>query len=336
MSNKAVEEALYHFEGNTTEGVVPPENSGVTVASGFDIGQTSEEELRRKGYPDSLINKFKPYFGKKKGAARKALEANPLEITEAERDYINGRVFPEKAELAKRNYEKYVGFKWDDLPQHAKDALTIQSFQLGRGLYRNKNGSPTNLVSQLQQGAMTGDYQIAGDNMSTWNTKSSIGLQQRYKATGDLLAGLVDTSNVGQRGELYKSALRDGTISKKFRSSDDFRSTLEDANVDNEIVNALGAARGGQVISDMAQAQTVGNPHYSNTYMWDDISSAINSVREFFGGTADPKPLKQYEVVAGDNLSTLAKKLNTTVDQLVQDNDITDPNAIKVGQKLLY
>lgn len=110
----------------------------------------------------------------------------------------------------------------------------------------------------------------------------------------------------------------------------------EKARMDEEIMNALGAARGGQVISDMARAQTVGNPYYTNANMWDDIGSAIDNVKSWFGSAADPQPLKQYEIKAGDNLSLIAKKLNTTVDQLVTDNNITDPNKIKAGQILDY
>lgn len=338
MVSKAVEDALYHFEGNKTEGYVPlanKSNSGVTIAKGFDLGQTSAKEMRSKGYPESLIQKFSPYFGKKKQDAVNALDATPLTITEAERDYINSKLIPEKAQLARDNYEKYVGFNWDDLPEHAQDALTIASFQLGRGLYKNKD-KPTDLVGQLQQGAMTGDFQVAADNLSTWNKKAPIGLQQRYKATADLLAGLVTTDNVTRRGDMYKGALRDGTIGKDFRSSDDFRATLDQSNADNEIVNALGAARGGQVINDMAQAETVGNPYYTNSNMWDDIGSAIDNVRGWFGSAPDPQPFKQYEIKAGDNLSLIAKKLNTTVDKLVTDNGITDPNKIRAGQVLDY
>jgi LysM repeat protein len=41
-----------------------------------------------------------------------------------------------------------------------------------------------------------------------------------------------------------------------------------------------------------------------------------------------------YVVVAGDTLGTIAKRFGTTVAQLVQLNNLTDPDRIAVGQKL--
>lgn len=41
-----------------------------------------------------------------------------------------------------------------------------------------------------------------------------------------------------------------------------------------------------------------------------------------------------YTVKKGDLLSDIAKKFNTTVDQLVKWNHLTNPNYISVGQRL--
>jgi LysM repeat protein len=42
-----------------------------------------------------------------------------------------------------------------------------------------------------------------------------------------------------------------------------------------------------------------------------------------------------YVVKPNDNLWSIAKKYNTTVDKIVQTNDITDQSIINVGQKIL-
>ena len=42
-----------------------------------------------------------------------------------------------------------------------------------------------------------------------------------------------------------------------------------------------------------------------------------------------------YTVVSGDNLTSIANRYGTTIDQLVQWNDIANPNLIYVGQRLL-
>ena len=46
--------------------------------------------------------------------------------------------------------------------------------------------------------------------------------------------------------------------------------------------------------------------------------------------------MNEYTIESGDNLTTIARKLGTTVSRLVEENNITNPNAIAVGQKLLY
>jgi lipoprotein-anchoring transpeptidase ErfK/SrfK len=49
---------------------------------------------------------------------------------------------------------------------------------------------------------------------------------------------------------------------------------------------------------------------------------------------ADPGKPVEYTVQPGDNLITIAAKFNTTVDALMDLNDISNPNLLRVGQKL--
>ena len=44
---------------------------------------------------------------------------------------------------------------------------------------------------------------------------------------------------------------------------------------------------------------------------------------------------KTYTVKAGDTLGEIAKKYNTTYQKIAKDNNISDPNKIYVGQKLV-
>lgn len=67
--------------GSLTKGYVPApktSNSGVTVATGFDLGARSEPDLRRIAIPAPLIEQLRPYLGKKKQAAVTALQQQPL------------------------------------------------------------------------------------------------------------------------------------------------------------------------------------------------------------------------------------------------------------------
>ncbi|MFV9505738.1 MAG: LysM peptidoglycan-binding domain-containing protein [Oscillochloridaceae bacterium umkhey_bin13] len=48
-----------------------------------------------------------------------------------------------------------------------------------------------------------------------------------------------------------------------------------------------------------------------------------------------PTPAALYTVQPGDTLSAIAERFDTTVDELVAANGLTDPNALQPGQSLL-
>src|SRR5690606_36295951 len=55
--------------------------SGVTIATGFDLGQRDENDLARLGLSPALVTKSKPYLGKKGISAVEFLRKKPLVIT---------------------------------------------------------------------------------------------------------------------------------------------------------------------------------------------------------------------------------------------------------------
>ncbi|WP_441289508.1 pesticin C-terminus-like muramidase [Sorangium sp. KYC3313] len=64
--------------------------SGVTIATGFDLGARGLGDLRTLGLPDVLIGKLTPYLGKKTVTAELYLDRHPLRITRTEADAIAG------------------------------------------------------------------------------------------------------------------------------------------------------------------------------------------------------------------------------------------------------
>ena len=79
------------LEGVSCQGYVPDtknSRSGVTIASGFDIGQRSESEIKR-AFSGDLCEKLLPYANKTKQAAIDALMAYPLSISQEEVQCIN-------------------------------------------------------------------------------------------------------------------------------------------------------------------------------------------------------------------------------------------------------
>ena len=75
-------------EGFKLQGYVPDakgSKSGVTIASGFDLGQRTVDDL--KGLPQSIIDKLAPFLFLK-GAEAQAIASN-LNVTSDEANVIN-------------------------------------------------------------------------------------------------------------------------------------------------------------------------------------------------------------------------------------------------------
>lgn len=63
----------------------------------------------------------------------------------------------------------------------------------------------------------------------------------------------------------------------------------------------------------------------------------IDATATVFAALERPTPTAAalYTVQSGDTLSAIAERYNTTVDELVAANGLTDPNALQPGQTLL-
>ena len=93
-------------EGNKLKGYVPDptgSDSGVTIASGFDLGARGLSDLA--GLPDSIIEKLKPFLGFK-GAEADEIASN-LTITNDEAKVINDFSKKEATELLSKRWKRF-------------------------------------------------------------------------------------------------------------------------------------------------------------------------------------------------------------------------------------
>src|SRR5215216_1812459 len=65
------------------------------------------------------------------------------------------------------------------------------------------------------------------------------------------------------------------------------------------------------------------------------LSTAALLLGSSFALAAEPDGQEIYTVQAGDTLSTIAERLGTTVDVLIELNALSDPDALALGQQLL-
>ena len=127
--------------GSRLTGYVPAANvsrSGVTIATGFDLGQRNEADLRRLGLAPELIVRLKPYLGLKSIEAKQYLAKHPLVINCGDAGTIHRAV---KTEHVRQLELKYMGshhnqnnVAFSRLPAEAQTVIASVSFQYGINL----------------------------------------------------------------------------------------------------------------------------------------------------------------------------------------------------------
>lgn len=127
--------------GSKTTGYVPAagvSKSGVTIATGFDLGQRSETDLKNLKLSVALINKLKPYLGKKSKDAADLIKTKPLIITSEEAKSIDKAVKSAHVASLKQKYSAspHNTAKKDffSLPAEAQTVIASVSFQYGVNL----------------------------------------------------------------------------------------------------------------------------------------------------------------------------------------------------------
>ena len=117
-------------EGFETKGYVPDaENSksGVTIASGFDLGARKLSDL--KGLPQDIIDLLSPFLGFQ-GAEASEIAPN-LEVSEDQAKIINEFAKSEAITRLKSKWENATGTSFDDLSTEQATVLASVAFQYG-------------------------------------------------------------------------------------------------------------------------------------------------------------------------------------------------------------
>ncbi len=117
-------------EGFETKGYVPDaENSksGVTIASGFDLGARKLSDL--KGLPQDIIDLLSPFLGFQ-GAEASEIAPN-LEVSEEQAKIINEFAKSEAITNLKTKWENATGTSFDDLGTEQATVLASVAFQYG-------------------------------------------------------------------------------------------------------------------------------------------------------------------------------------------------------------
>lgn len=127
--------------------------SGVTIATGFDLGWHSRADLERLMLPRQLIDKLTPYCTLRRGEAVEYLRLHPLQITVAEATTIDRAKMPQVAQLLEVRYNADSPVPLASLPRNAQ--TVIASVEYHYGSIRHKRPAFWRLVTQQQWKAAT-------------------------------------------------------------------------------------------------------------------------------------------------------------------------------------
>lgn len=138
MSNKIDYGFISTLEGGQhLKGYVPAENqskSGVTVATGFDLGARNEQDLKKLSFTPTLINKLKPYLGMKSTVAMNFVRAKPLLLNKIEADTIDKAAKSSITALLVRKYNTAIKPPQKTfifLPKEAQTVIASVYYQYG-------------------------------------------------------------------------------------------------------------------------------------------------------------------------------------------------------------
>jgi hypothetical protein len=113
--------------------------SGVTIASGFDIGQLTAEGLKSFKFSKTLENKLMPYVNKKKEIALEFLKKNPLSITQGECDEITEKLQNQLSKQLESLYNSHSKIAFSKIPAAAQTVIMSVAYQYGNLPRRTPN-----------------------------------------------------------------------------------------------------------------------------------------------------------------------------------------------------
>lgn len=163
--------ALSRFEGGQwTRGYVPPAGrSGVTIGTGFDVGQWRTSDLRNKlGMPESLAQQLDPYTGHIRGDAAARLRAMPLSVSRDDANLID--------QASHRYFVRETAAYWDahrgpNTPEY-RDLSSAQQTVLFSRSYHQGIGMPRTAVARdFYSAAQRNDWAAAESALRNYHVR---------------------------------------------------------------------------------------------------------------------------------------------------------------------
>lgn len=161
---------------------VPSDNSGVTIATGFDLKEKDADLLNQMGISEDTTNLLSQFFGMQGAEAKESSQGFSLnddqvkEIDQASHNWYAGQV--------KRAYENGDHqTAWDDLTEAQRTVITSVGFQHGTS-FKRKDGSEMNYIKQARANdwdSLLANLRNFGDDFNTRRNKEADYLESEKK-----------------------------------------------------------------------------------------------------------------------------------------------------------
>lgn len=182
-------------EGNKLKGYVPNaknSKSGVTIASGFDLGARSLSDLQ--GLPQDIIDLLQPFLGLK-GAEASEVASN-LKVSNTQSDIINDFAKKEVTEKLSKRWKEATGQEFSELPMNKATTVASVAFQYG-----NLETETPNFWRQVT----SGDWSAAEKNLRDF--QDDYGTRRNLEA--DYLVSGMTTEEVESKKKFESELARD-------------------------------------------------------------------------------------------------------------------------------
>jgi len=174
-------EFIKELEGSSLAGYVPEPTgsiSGVTIASGFDIGQRNSAEIFSL-FSDELAQKLSPYSGMIGEKAQHFLDLHPLAINQTEYSEINDQCHMQAELRLLALWKKSLAtIAFSDLASNCQTVIASVAFQYGD--LSKKTPRFWQQVTQQEWQAAIDNLRDFGDKYSTRRNKEADLLEQWF------------------------------------------------------------------------------------------------------------------------------------------------------------
>ena len=139
----------------------PIATSGVTIATGVDLGVRNTYDLARLGLDDDTIKELTPYLGLKGDKAASFLQAHPLTITAEQADALDSGAINSIVDQLQRLYDTDSSVDFWTLPANTQTAVADLAYQYGPNLASSTPIFWSEIIVQ--------DWQMAADELNDFH-----------------------------------------------------------------------------------------------------------------------------------------------------------------------